>query len=125
VITLARKYERITNVQLLALIKFLKKKAREHRAKIWEYVAELLGKPRRLRPQVNISKINRHTQPGDTVVVPGKVLGAGILKHKVNVAAFAFSETAKRKIMDAGGKVLNIEELVEQNPKGSNVKIII
>jgi len=122
---LKRRYERITNVQLLALIKLLKKKAREHKARIWRYVAELLEKPKRLRPQVNISKINRYTQPGDIVVVPGKVLGAGILKHKVHVAAFSFSETAKKKILDAGGRVMNIEELVNENPKGSNVKIIV
>lgn len=120
-----RRYERITNVQLLALIKFLKKKARENEASIWRRTAELLGKPRRLRAQVNISKISRYTQEGDTVLVPGKVLGAGILKHKVNVAAFAFSDTAKKKILDAGGTVMSIKELVERNPKGSNVKILL
>lgn len=122
---MVRKYERITNVQLLALIKFLRKKARENNADIWWYVAELLGRPRKSRAQVNVSKISRHTEEGDTVVIPGKVLGAGILKHKVHVAAFAFSETARRKILDAGGTIMSIQELVERNPRGSNVKVLL
>lgn len=120
-----KKYERITDVQRLMLIKLLKKVARENKAKIWRYVAELLQRPRRLRPQVNVYKINRYTKDGDTVVVPGKVLGAGFLDHKVTVAAYAYSETAKKKIEDAGGTVISIRELIEKNPKGSNIKIII
>jgi len=57
-------------------------------------------------------------------VIPGKALGAGIIDHPVTVAAFNFSEKAKRKIEAAGGKCLTIEELAEANPKGSNVKIL-
>lgn len=122
---MAKKYERITDVQRLMLIKLLKKVARENKANIWRYVAELLQKPRRLRPQVNISKINRYTKDGDTIIIPGKVLGAGNLDHKVTVAAYSYSESAKEKIENAGGKVISIQDLINENPKGSNVKIII
>ncbi len=122
---MAKKYERITDVQRLMLIKLLKKVARENKANIWRYVAELLQKPRRLRPQVNISKINRYTKDGDTIIIPGKVLGAGNLDHKVTVAAYSYSESAKEKIEKAGGKVISIQDLIHENPKGSNVKIII
>jgi large subunit ribosomal protein L18e len=58
------------------------------------------------------------------VVVPGKVLGAGNLDHPVSVAAFSFSAEAKSKISKAKGKCLSISELIEDNPKGSNVKIM-
>jgi len=121
---LVRHYERITDVRRLALIKLLKKAARENNARIWMYVAELLGQPRRLRPQVNISKINRYTKEGETIIVPGKVLGAGFLDHKVTVAAYAYSESARKKILDAGGEAISIEELLTRNPKGSGVKIL-
>ena len=57
-------------------------------------------------------------------MVPGKVLGAGNFDHAVNVAAFAFSERAQSKILKAKGKCLSISKLVEENPKGSGVKII-
>lgn len=113
-----------TNPQLIELIRLLRKKSREHEAKIWLAVAENLAKPRRQRRAVNISRLNRYTEENDVVVVPGKVLGAGEIDHPVTVAAFAFSEKAKEKIMNAKGKCLSIPELMEENPKGSNVKII-
>ena len=58
------------------------------------------------------------------MAVPGKVLGAGRIDHPINVAAFAFSEQAKSKILEAKGKCLSFSELVEKNPKGTNVKIL-
>jgi len=113
-----------TNPQLVELIRFLKKQSREQKAPIWKAVAEKLAVSRRRRIAVNISRINRYTEKNETVVVPGKVLGAGELNHPVTVAAFTFSETAKQKIKKAKGKCLTIPELVKKNPKGSNVKII-
>ncbi len=114
-----------TNILLRRTIRELRKAARQHDAPIWRYVAELLDRPRRLRYEVNVSKINRYTKPGDVVVVPGKVLGAGRLDHAVVVAAVGFSEEAVRKITGAGGRVMHILQLVQANPRGSGVKIII
>ena len=42
----------------------------------------------------------------------------------IEVAAWKFSKTAREKIEKAGGKCYSIRELVEKNPKGSNVRII-
>lgn len=113
-----------TNPQLTELIKFLRKKSRENNAKTWNAIAEFLAKPRRRRIAVNISRLNRYTKENDVVVVPGKVLGAGEIDHPIMVAAFSFSKKAREKIESASGKCLAITELVENNPKGSNVKII-
>jgi len=114
----------ITNPDLLRLIRFLRKKSRENEAAIWRRIAEMLSKPKRRRIAVNVSRINRYTKENDEVVVPGKVLGAGVINHPVKVAAFAFSDKARSKIIKAKGKCLTIPELAEMNPKGSNVKII-
>ncbi|BEP18520.1 50S ribosomal protein L18e [Pyrofollis japonicus] len=114
-----------TNIVLRMTLRKLRSAANKYKAPIWRYVAELLDRPRRLRIEVNISKINRYTKPGDTVVVPGKVLGAGTLDHPVTVAAVAFSEEAVRKITSAGGRVIHVLKLIEENPRGSNIKIII
>ena len=114
----------ITNPDLLRLIRFLRKKSRENEAAIWRRIAEMLSKPKRRRIAVNVSRINRYSKENDEVVVPGKVLGAGVINHPVKVAAFAFSEKARSKIIKAKGKCLTIPELAEMNPKGSNVKII-
>jgi len=113
-----------TNPEFITLIRSLRKMAKENEAKIWREIAEDLSHSRKKRIAVNISKLNRHTQKDETAVVPGKVLGAGKIDHPINVAAFAFSERAQRKILDAKGKCMSILELIEKNPKGSHVKII-
>jgi len=102
----------------------LRKKSREGEARIWRSVADRLSRSRRRRIAVNVSRLNRYTKEGETAVVPGKVLGAGKIDHPLHVAAFAFSEQARLKILKAKGKCLSILELVERNPKGTNVKII-
>ena len=113
-----------TNPQLIQLIRFLKKQSNENNAEIWRDVAKHLAKTRQNRAAVNLSRINRHTQKSDTIVVPGKILGAGAIDHAVTVAALNASEKAKEKLAAAKAKYLSIQELVEKNPKGSNVKII-
>ncbi|RJS94579.1 50S ribosomal protein L18e [Candidatus Bathyarchaeota archaeon] len=118
------KRTKMTNPELISLIRFLRKKSRENEAAIWKRVAEALSKSKRRRIVVNISRISRYTKENDEVVVPGKVLGSGTINHPVKVAAFAFSEQAKSKIIKAKGECLSIPELVQMNPKGSNVKII-
>ena len=72
---------------------------------------------------MNVSRLNRHTKEGETVVVPGKVLGAGGINHPLVVAAFSFSELAKSKILKAKGKCLQIADIIDKNPKGTNVRI--
>ncbi|KSW12624.1 50S ribosomal protein L18e [Pyrodictium occultum] len=114
-----------TNILVRKTIRALRSAAHRNNAPIWRYVAELIDRPRRLRVEVNISKINRYTKAGDVVVVPGKVLGAGSIDHPVTVAALGFSSQAVEKIRAAGGRVLHILQLLEENPRGSRVRIIV
>lgn len=113
-----------TNLVLRELVETLLKYSNKYNAKIWKRVAEELSKPSRKRRAVNIGRINRYTEHGDYVVVPGKVLGAGELDHPVVIAAFSFSKTAIAKIQNAGGRAVSIFELLREKPNGSNVKII-
>ncbi|GBF36126.1 large subunit ribosomal protein L18e [Methanofervidicoccus abyssi] len=113
-----------TNPKILKLIETLKFESYRTNRKIWKDLARRLSKPARRRAEVNISKINRYTKEGEIVVVPGKVLGAGRLDHKVVVAALSFSEGAKRAIEEVGGRCITIEELVKENPKGVQIRIM-
>ncbi len=106
------------------LISFLRKKSKENGAPIWGDIADRLSKPRRNIPAVNLSRIRRYSANGETILVPGKLLGAGSLEHGVRVAALRFSESARRKIERVGGKCLSIPELVNENPTGSGIKIL-
>ena len=112
------------NPKCIEIIRILRKKSNETEAKIWRAVAEKLEKSKHRRLSVNISHINRHSCDGETVIVPGKVLGAGTLDHKIYVAAFNFSKMAKEKIERVDGECLTIQTLVQRNPKGTGIKII-
>lgn len=114
-----------TNPLLRREIRFLYKSYRIHGAPIWKYVAEKLSSRRRARVAVNVLKLEKLTSPNDLVVVPGKVLGFGHIQHPIVVAAYAFSKSAKEKIEKAGGKCLSFKEIIELNPKGTNIKVII
>ncbi len=118
------KQTKSTNPELIQLIRFLKKQGREKEAVIWRDVAEQLAKARQRRAAVNLSRINRHTQKGDSVVIPGKLLATGKIDHSIIVAAYGASEKAKEKLKAAKAKYISIPELVKKNPKGANVKII-
>lgn len=112
------------NEALLGIVKELRQESKRSSAKIWKAVAEMLSSPRRNIAEVNLSKIERYAKNGDDVVVPGKVLGAGRIEKKVGVAAVSFSNAARQKIKNAGGKCTSIGELIKKNPKGSGVKIL-
>ncbi len=111
-----------TNYQLKELLVQLD--AKSHDNKFWKRIAEDLRRPTRERRIVNVYKIEKFAQDGETVVVPGKVLSVGDLTKKVNVAALTFSEEAKKKIEHAKGKTLSLQELLKNNPEGKQVRIL-
>lgn len=114
----------ITNSELNETIRFLKVKARENKAKIWTVIAEQLSGPRSRRAVLDLNHISRVSKPDAVILVPGKVLASGYIKHPVTVSAFQFSHDAKSKIERAGGRCIGIRDLVAKYPKGSNVQIL-
>ena len=113
-----------SNPVVVDLVQKLYSQSTEKKVAIWKNLAQRLDKPNRNYAKVNLNRLDRNTQKGDTVVVPGKVLGAGELDHTVTVAAISWSETAKSKIEAASGRILTINEVVDENPKGSGIRII-
>jgi len=112
------------NVQLQALIQLLKKQGSEQNADIWKRIAFDLEMPSRRRRVINVFKLGKCTKSGENVIVPGKVLGTGVINHGINVAAFAFSDGAKKKITLAKGQCMTIEGMISKNPKGENLRIM-
>jgi large subunit ribosomal protein L18e len=115
---------RKTNPRIISLIRKLRKKSNETGAKIWKDIAERLEGPSRNYAEVNVGKIARYASRGETVVIPGKLLGSGEIDFPVTVVALSFSEGARKKIAEAGGRCLTIEEIIEENPKGSGIRIM-
>lgn len=112
-----------TNPSMRKLIAELRSLGTKEKVKMWKRIADELEKPTRQRREVNIERVNRATKKDETIIVPGKVLSKGELSHNVKVAAWKFSELAKQKINKAG-KVISIQELIKENPKGKKVRII-
>ncbi|PTD93407.1 50S ribosomal protein L18e [archaeon SCG-AAA382B04] len=112
------------NKRIKELISDLKDLSREEDVKIWRDIAERLKKPTKNYSEVNLSKINRNSKEGDEIIVPGKVLGSGQITKEITIASLSFSETAEQKIKQRNGNPLTIEELMKENPQGTEVKII-
>jgi large subunit ribosomal protein L18e len=112
-----------TNPRLRSLIADLKSTARDSGADVYSAVADRLEKPRRTHAEVNLGRIERYADEDETVVVPGKVLGSGRLHKDVTVAAVDFSSSAETKIEQVG-ETKTMEQLLEDNPQGSNVRVI-
>jgi len=114
-----------TNPIIATMIEEIRNRGYREKIPFLIKLADELETPKRQRAEVNLSKLNRVCKDNDIVVVPGKVLSSGILKKPLKVAAASFSMAAIEEIQKAGGKVLSIEELVKENPKGTNVRIVI
>ncbi|PSP61031.1 50S ribosomal protein L18e [Halobacteriales archaeon QH_8_64_26] len=112
-----------TNPRLTSLIGELQRTAREEDAGVWADIAGRLEKPRRTHAEVNLGRIERYAREDETVVVPGKVLGSGVLEKPVTVAAVDFSGTARTKIEQVGA-TMDLEEILEANPDGSGIRVI-
>ncbi|WP_335998734.1 50S ribosomal protein L18e [Halorientalis halophila] len=112
-----------TNPRLSSLIADLKSTARDAGGEVWGDVATRLEKPRRTHAEVNLGRIERYAREDETVVVPGKVLGSGVLQKEVTVAAVDFSGTAETKI-DQVGESITLEQALERNPNGADVRVI-
>jgi large subunit ribosomal protein L18e len=113
-----------TNQNLQNLIRELKELSSKQNIRIWKRIALDLEKPTRQRRVVNLSRIDHHTKENDTIIVPGKVLGSGLLNHKLTIAAYNFSEGALQKIQKANAKAITITELMKEDIKGKGVRII-
>lgn len=115
-----------TSIVTRKLVDELRHVSRVYGSRAWRRVAEILEeRPRRRMVVVNVSKINRYAREGEMIVVPGKVLGAGVLEKRVTVAALSFSEQALVKIKLAGGRAITLRQAASENPRGKNIRIIV
>jgi large subunit ribosomal protein L18e len=112
-----------SNENLLILIKELKLESNKNQTQLWRDLAKRLEKPSRNWAEVNISHLSRYAKKNETIVIPGKLLGAGYIDIPITVAAYNSSANAKDKIINAGGKFISIQDLIKMNPKGTGIRI--
>jgi large subunit ribosomal protein L18e len=97
---------------------------KKNKAPIWRALQEELRGPRANRREINVRRLAAITNADEVIIVPGKVLGNGSLGHKLTVCALSISQTAARKIIESGGKVVTFDDLISQHADGKGVRII-
>ena len=102
----------------------LRRASKKNKAPIWRALERELARPRRNRREVNVGALADKTDDGQVIVVPGKVLGSGEIGHKLTLCAITISESATKKIIACGGKLVSLNNLVEQYPDGKGVRVI-
>ena len=74
---------------------------RKNKKALWKKIRELLQLSKRRRIHVNISKLSKMAAKHKDIVfvVPGKVLGSGVINHSFSVMALDYSKSALDKII--------------------------
>jgi large subunit ribosomal protein L18e len=113
-----------TNTLIEDNIWTLRRAFKKNKAPIWRALEHTLLGPVSNRREVNINRLANVTKDGQVIIVPGKVLGSGEIGHKLTVCAISISEAAANKVTASGGKVITINDLVEEYPDGRGVRVI-
>ena len=103
----------------------LEKQYRKSKKAVWADLAVRLKKPRKQRPSVNLWKLEKlaNLLDGKILVVPGKVLGFGEIRHKATIVALEFSEDARKKI-SSKGTALSFREAIEKKIKPNEMVLV-
>jgi len=118
------KQSKTTNQFLFNTIRDLVKYSNSTGSAVFKAVANKLSASASQRAKVNLSKIEKFVAEGETIIVPGKILGDGVLlKKNITIVAFSASEGAITKINKAGSKFVTISEFLATKPS-NKVKII-
>ena len=106
---ISKRIKKKTNSNLVETILLAKKYNQE--------IASLLASPTRRRIRKNLDEIDKEAKEGETIIVPGKVLGQGSINKKIKVVALSFSESAKEKLKKAKCETVQVKEEFEKSKK--------
>ncbi|KAA8913192.1 hypothetical protein TRICI_003254 [Trichomonascus ciferrii] len=118
------------NVYLKLLVKLYRFLARRTDAGFNKVILRSLFLSKINRPPVSVSRIARaiqHQGAADkTIVVVGTVTDDNRITEipKATVAALRFTESAKARILKAGGETITLDQLARRAPKGENTVIL-
>ena len=108
-----------TNPELAETIIFASK------APKWLQIAKILSSSTRKQAALNLSEIDKHSKAGDTIIIPGKVLGKGDLTKKVKICALSISEQAKEKFKETKSEFITLIHEIKTNPKAEGIKLMV
>jgi len=122
---------RSQNPYLKLLIKLYKFLARRTEAKFNKVILKRLNMTRRMKSVTSLSKIAKQMtkkvgKNAKTAVVVGPVTDDLRLINvpKLSVCALRFTETARARILKAGGECITFDQLALRSPKGSGTVLL-
>merc|ERR1711976_554163 len=125
-----KKNTRSTNLYIHLLIKLFRFLARRTSSKFNATVLRRLVASRTNRPPLSLSKIVKHhlkkEYKAQTVVFVGTVTDDERQHEvpKMTIAALRFTESARARIVKAGGKCMTLDQLVMAAPEGKGVHLL-
>ncbi len=111
-----------TNPHAQALISRVKQAARQQESRLLFRIAEALSKPSRQRVTVNLGKINRIAKDGETIIIPGKLLGTGMLEKDVTIIAWQYSLSVPPRMKK--GRLITLREALDKPDLFRKARII-
>ncbi|SBS85909.1 60S ribosomal protein L18-2, putative [Plasmodium ovale] len=110
------------NPYLRLLVKLYQFLARRTNANFNKIVAKRLIMPKRFKPPMSLSKLHLHMakHKDEVAVVVGSITNDTRLFSckPIKVCALRFTETARKRILDAGGECLTFDQLALKHPTG-------
>ena len=90
----------------------------------WMPIAKILSGPVSNYSKINLFQIEKNTNSGDIVIIPGKVLSQGQLTKKIKICALSISEQAREKIKDSKSEFSLLLKEIKDNPKAEAINLI-
>ncbi|SCM06070.1 60S ribosomal protein L18-2, putative [Plasmodium chabaudi chabaudi] len=116
------------NPYLRLLVKLYQFLARRTDINFNKIIAKRLIMPKRFRPPLSLSKLHSHMKnhKDSVAVVVGSITDDKRLFscEKLKVCALRFTETARKRILDAGGECLTFDQLALKYPTGKNCVLL-
>jgi len=110
--------KRKTNPLTLEVIELARKQ------KSWLPIAKIVASSTRNYSSLNLEEINKNSIAGETIVIPGKVLGTGEITKKIKLVAISFSEAALKNLKNSKTEYSTLNEEIKRNPEAKGVKIL-
>jgi large subunit ribosomal protein L18e len=116
--TLKERMHKKTNPRLAAAIYLALK------TPAWLKLAKLLSQSTKKQSSVNLGEIDKQTSMGDSVLVPGRVLGVGEITKKIRICSFGISKEALERLSKTKSEWVYILDEIKKNPRAEGLKII-
>lgn len=117
-----------TNLYLRLLIKLYKFLARRTPSKFNKAISKRLNMSRTSRPPLSLKHIAKYMKGKESkiCVLVGSVVDdpRQVVIPKLTIVALRFSETARQRILAAGGACLTFDQFAQNNPTGAGTVLL-